>query len=260
MNIIHETKWALLELFPEQAEEEKVKEEEARIKAEEEAKAFAEAEEMEPAEEETPSDEESKPRSVVDMAADEIDSIELVPKQEAGKEKGKEEADAGKPAEAAAPTAPEPEKKEEKAAEPEESEDEGPRTDGVLELDFQARGANLDVLCAPDQIVDVTRILDEAGFFLETISGVDWIKEDQMEVIYDYSIVADEPCRVVVRTRVPRSEPEVPTISDIYPGANWHERETHEFFGIKFEGHPYLVPLLLPEDADFYPLRKDFKP
>jgi len=51
----------------------------------------------------------------------------------------------------------------------------------------------------------------------------------------------------------------VPTISAVFPGANWHERETHDFFGIRFAGHPNLIPLLLPEDADYHPLRKDFK-
>jgi len=64
----------------------------------------------------------------------------------------------------------------------------------------------------------------------------------------------------VIRSRLERDKPEVPTISHIYQGANWHERETHDFFGIKFIGHPDLSPLLLPEDADFHPLRKDFTP
>jgi len=82
--------------------------------------------------------------------------------------------------------------------------------------------------------------------------------EDELEVVYDYSHV-DALCRVVVRARMPRSNPAVPTISKVYPGANWHERETHDFFGIYFEGHPNLCPLLLPEDADFHPLLKDFK-
>jgi NADH-quinone oxidoreductase subunit C len=50
----------------------------------------------------------------------------------------------------------------------------------------------------------------------------------------------------------------VPSISEVFPGANWHERETHEFFGIRFLGHPNLSPLLLPEDATYHPLRKDF--
>ena len=80
-----------------------------------------------------------------------------------------------------------------------------------------------------------------------------------MEVVYDFSRYDFDLCRVVIRTRIPRSNPVVPTITGIYTGANWHERETHDFFGIDFQGHPHLIPLLLPEDADFHPLLKDFK-
>ncbi len=83
--------------------------------------------------------------------------------------------------------------------------------------------------------------------------------EDPLEVVYDYNITSGELCRVVVRCKMPRSNPEVPTISAVCSGANWHERETHDFFGIKFIGHPDLSPLLLPEDADFHPLLKDFE-
>ncbi len=155
---------------------------------------------------------------------------------------------------------------EETAAEPaapakeEGPAEEGPRENGVLVTDHAARGTHLDVLCDPDQVVEAAGIMDEAGFFLEAITGVDWIKEDRMEVIYDYNQMGPDPCRVVVRTFIPRANPEIPTISEIHPGANWHERETHDFFGIKFQGHPYLEPLLLPEDADFHPLLKDFTP
>ncbi len=147
-----------------------------------------------------------------------------------------------------------------KPAKAEEPADEGPRQNGVLVTEHAARGTHLDVLCDPDQVVEAARIMDEAGFFLEAITGVDWIKEDRMEVIYDYNQTGPEPCRVVVRAFIPRAEPEIPTVSGIFPGANWHERETHDFFGIRFQGHPYLVPLLLPEDADFHPLLKDFTP
>ena len=88
---------------------------------------------------------------------------------------------------------------------------------------------------------------------------VDEPAEDPLEVVYDYNITGGELCRVVIRCKMPRSNPEVPTISAICSGANWHERETHDFFGIKFTGHPDLSPLLLPEDADFHPLLKDFE-
>jgi NADH-quinone oxidoreductase subunit C len=63
-----------------------------------------------------------------------------------------------------------------------------------------------------------------------------------------------------VRTRLPRANAELPTILHVFPGANWHERETHDFFGIRFLGHPNLTPFLLPEDSNFHPLRKDYQP
>ncbi|MBV9024965.1 MAG: NADH-quinone oxidoreductase subunit C [Streptomycetaceae bacterium] len=64
--------------------------------------------------------------------------------------------------------------------------------------------------------------------------------------------------RLVLRTTVPHDAPALPTATSIYAGAAWHERETHEMFGIDFTGHPNLVPLLLPDDFEGHPLRKDF--
>ena len=64
---------------------------------------------------------------------------------------------------------------------------------------------------------------------------------------------------VLLRTRVPADAAAVPSIVDSYPGAAWHERETHEMFGIDFPGHPGgLRPLLLPPEFEGYPLRKEF--
>ena len=121
-----------------------------------------------------------------------------------------------------------------------------------------AQPANLlDVTVAPDQLVAVATYLRAQSFAMDTVTGVDWLAAGEMEVVYDFFHFAS-PVHVVVRTRVPREQPEVPTISGVFPGANWHERETHEFFGIRFRGHPDLSPLLLPEDATYHPLRKDF--
>ncbi|MFE9426723.1 NADH-quinone oxidoreductase subunit C [Kitasatospora sp. NPDC006697] len=64
--------------------------------------------------------------------------------------------------------------------------------------------------------------------------------------------------RLLLRTRVPRAAAELPTAAGVYAGASWHERETHEMFGISFTGHPHLVPLLLPEGFEGHPLRKEF--
>ncbi|MFD9820556.1 NADH-quinone oxidoreductase subunit C, partial [Streptomyces violascens] len=64
--------------------------------------------------------------------------------------------------------------------------------------------------------------------------------------------------RLLVRTTVPHSAPVLPSAIDVYAGAAWHERETHEMFGVDFTDHPHLVPLLLPENFEGHPLRKDF--
>ncbi|MFJ7411800.1 NADH-quinone oxidoreductase subunit C [Streptomyces sp. NPDC098077] len=64
--------------------------------------------------------------------------------------------------------------------------------------------------------------------------------------------------RLMVRTTVPHDAALLPSAIDVYAGAAWHERETHEMFGVSFEGHPHLVPLLLPEGFEGHPLRKDF--
>ncbi|QRX92922.1 NADH-quinone oxidoreductase subunit C [Streptomyces noursei] len=64
--------------------------------------------------------------------------------------------------------------------------------------------------------------------------------------------------RLIVRTTVPHDTPVLPTAVGVFAGAGWHERETHEMFGVDFTGHPHLVPLLLPDTFEGHPLRKDF--
>jgi NADH-quinone oxidoreductase subunit C len=125
--------------------------------------------------------------------------------------------------------------------------------------DYSRRGVHLDAAVPPERTPDAARLLAARGFAIDCATGVDWIAEGEMEVVYDF-FHPTGPWRVAVRARVPRETPELPTISDVFPGANWHERETHDFFGIRFSGHPCLEPLLLPEDADFHPLRKDYAP
>jgi len=124
-------------------------------------------------------------------------------------------------------------------------------------VDYAAKGYHVEAAVAPDQVVFAAEQLDKEGLSLDTITGVDWMAEGQMEVVYDYFHPA-KALRVVVRTRIPRDNPEIATIQKVFPGANWHEREAHDFFGIRFLGHPNLTPFLLPEDATYHPLRKDF--
>ena len=130
-------------------------------------------------------------------------------------------------------------------------------TGAVRLADYARVGYHVEATVLPGEVVRAAGMLDQAGFALDTITGVDWLASEEMEIVYDY-FHPTTTCRVVIRARVPRSHPEVPTIAEVFPGANWHERETHDFFGIRFLGHPDLTPFLLPEDADYHPLRKDF--
>jgi NADH-quinone oxidoreductase subunit C len=126
-------------------------------------------------------------------------------------------------------------------------------------VDYARHGVHLDATVDAANVVAAAGILDAHGFGMDCVTGVDWLAQGRMEVVYDYFHPAG-PWRIAVRAHIPRENPEIATVSEIFPGANWHERETHDFFGIRFLGHPDLSPLLLPEDADFHPLRKDYAP
>ncbi len=99
---------------------------------------------------------------------------------------------------------------------------------------------------------------DELGYdFFDWLSAVDEVDSGFTVVAHLWSVAARSG--VLLRTAVPREAPAVPSIVDTYPGAAWHERETHEMFGVDFPGHPGgLKPLLLPPEFEGYPLRKEF--
>lgn len=87
------------------------------------------------------------------------------------------------------------------------------------------------------------------------IGGVD--DGQNVWVVYHlYSVKRNH--RVVLKVKLDRNTPSVPSVCAIWPGANWHERETYDMYGIVFDGHPDLRRILLPEDWPGYPLRKDY--
>ena len=100
-------------------------------------------------------------------------------------------------------------------------------------------------------------VLKALGFdYYSFCCGVDWPEEAKLEV-FDHVQVAGSNLRVTLKCEVPRTNPRVPTAIRVYRGADWHERETWELFGIVFEGHPRLRRLLLPDWHDGFPMRKD---
>ncbi|MEO3842851.1 NADH-quinone oxidoreductase subunit C, partial [Streptomyces sp. B22F1] len=93
--------------------------------------------------------------------------------------------------------------------------------------------------------------------FFDWLSAVDEPAEG-FRIAAHVVAVGTPPRRLLLRTTVPHAAPALATATGVYAGAAWHERETHEMFGVDFPGHPHLVRLLLPEEFEGHPLRKDF--
>ena len=123
----------------------------------------------------------------------------------------------------------------------------------AVAMDYATSGTVASVSLTPETILNAVAILDKQGYLLEDVCGSD-LKEG-FEITYHFSLLEGKS-RLVLRLIVPHNAPTVPTISDIYPGADWHERECFDFYGIDFAGHPNLHYLLLPEDFDGHPLIK----
>ena len=103
----------------------------------------------------------------------------------------------------------------------------------------------------------VTAARDALGLtYFDWLSAVDELEDGWSVVVHLRSVERGEG--LLVRTRLRRDTPALPTLTGVYAGAAWHERETAEMFGIDFPGHPHLVPLLLPDGFEGHPLRKEF--
>jgi len=117
------------------------------------------------------------------------------------------------------------------------------------------------LIIAPDKINAISLFLrDEESLqfdFLSSLSGVDYDDENLLIVYNLYSFVHKH--KLMIKVFVPKIEPNVKTVSDIWATADWHEREAFDLFGIKFEDHPDLRRILLPDDWEGHPLRKDYK-
>ncbi len=92
--------------------------------------------------------------------------------------------------------------------------------------------------------------------FFDWLSAVD--DQDRGFQVVTHLLEPDSMSHLLISTRVPARDPTLESIVEVFRGAAWHERETHEMFGIEFVGHPGLTPLLLPDGFTGHPLRKDF--
>ena len=120
--------------------------------------------------------------------------------------------------------------------------------------------ATLEV--APESVRDVLEYLrdtdDEPWTGLMSVHGVDYLP-DEPRLSVHYELLSMERCdRLRVKTRLSADDPHLPTVVDLFPTADFQEREVYDMFGIVFEGHPDLRRILMPEDYEGFPQRRDF--
>ncbi len=127
--------------------------------------------------------------------------------------------------------------------------------------DFKADVKEPYLTVAGDSIVDVCRFSrDSAGLRFEVLSdltALDWPKEEKIEVVY-HLFSYSENHQIVLKVDLPRDNPRIATVEEIWKVANWFEREVYDLFGVIFDGHTDLRRIMLPEDWVGFPLRKDY--
>lgn len=112
-----------------------------------------------------------------------------------------------------------------------------------------------ELLLAICQVLVIDR---EFGLhYLSFVSAIDRPEANQFEVLY-HLYTFDRKDELVLKVRVPREAPTVPSVASVWVGADWHERETFDLFGIVFEGHPNLRRIMMTDDWIGHPLRKDY--
>jgi len=119
------------------------------------------------------------------------------------------------------------------------------------------------IVLLPEHLVAVCNYLQKQlqYTFLSSVTAVDWLERvPRFDVVYHLlSIPRFSELRLKVRVgQLGDEHPSVPTVTAVWPGANWYEREVYDLFGITFAGHPDLRRILMPIDWTTYPLRKDY--
>ena len=132
----------------------------------------------------------------------------------------------------------------------------------VLNFDTELAG-DPSIHITPSAIADVCQYLadTEALAFdsLMCLSGLDVNANDETFAVVYHIYSMRHRHNVVLKAMVPKTNPHLPSVSHIWKTADWHEREAYDLYGIRFEGHNDLRRILLPDDWEGYPLRKDYK-
>ncbi len=129
----------------------------------------------------------------------------------------------------------------------------------ALEVRFSARPFALGVEVDLQHLKDALLLLRDHYGYRHYVLASATDRKDHLEVVHGVR----HPGRgdvIFVKVTLPAEDPRMPSVVDLFPGADWYEREVYDLFGVVFEGHPNLKRLLLPEDYDRgHPLRKDFR-
>lgn len=115
---------------------------------------------------------------------------------------------------------------------------------------------SLEIKLTPSALLGVCEFLRAQGSdYLADVTAIDW--KDRIEVVYRATALASNE-KVVLRVDLDREGPSVASVTSVWKGADYQEREVYDLMGVMFEGHPDLRRILLPMDWEGYPLRKDY--
>jgi NADH-quinone oxidoreductase subunit C len=130
-------------------------------------------------------------------------------------------------------------------------------SEAILDTEFHRDRATL--IAKPERIQTVLSHLQDKGYtFLASLHGVDYYPEEpRLGVLYEL-LDMKRVDRISVKARVHTDDPRIPSVVELFPGADFPEREVYDMFGVVFEGHPDLRRILMPEDYEGFPQRRDF--
>jgi NADH-quinone oxidoreductase subunit C len=127
----------------------------------------------------------------------------------------------------------------------------------ILGTEFH-RGRAVLLVDPPSAHAVVERLRGRGYSFLASLHGVDyWPTEPRLGVLYELLDMHNVE-RISVKARVGTEDPRIATVTDLWPGADFPERELYDMFGVRFDGHPDLRRILMPEDYEGHPQRRDF--
>lgn len=131
-------------------------------------------------------------------------------------------------------------------------------SDSIIEV-YQSTGDTF-VRVEASSVVDICRYLKEEQhyIYLTDVFGSDrFTSEERFEVIYNLVSLRNRE-RIFIKARLPEENPEIESVTGIWKSANWMEREVYDMFGVRFKNHPDFRRIYMPQDFEYYPLRKEF--